>query len=78
LAQGSNRGRWSYRGLLLNRFTDLEFDYATGEEDGVNDDDDDDCPFLEKGDSWKIQRGGDLLGLDSAFMQTLLLQIQTY
>jgi len=65
LAQGSNRGRWSYRGLLLNRFTDLEFDYATGEEDGVNDDDDDDCPFLEKGDSWKIQRGGDLLGLDS-------------
>ena len=26
LAQGANRGRWSYRGVLLNRFTDLEID----------------------------------------------------
>jgi len=43
LAQGRNRGRWSYRGLLLNRCTNL---------------------LLEDG--WRIQRGGDLLGLDSS------------
>ena len=32
LAQGKNRGRWSYRGVLLNRFTDLEFDGENGKD----------------------------------------------
>mmetsp|Transcript_28636 Transcript_28636/g.33283 ORF Transcript_28636/g.33283 Transcript_28636/m.33283 type:complete len:724 (+) Transcript_28636:24-2195(+) len=56
LAQGANRGRFSYRGVLLNRFTDLVFDSETVEQKERN----------SQGSGWKIQRGGDLLGLDSS------------
>ena len=56
LAMGEKRGKWSYRGLMLNRHTNSillgsDDDTATVEE-------------YER-DSWKLQRGGDLLGLDS-------------
>lgn len=56
LAMGDKRGKWSYRGLMLNRHTNSillgsDDDTATVEE-------------YER-DAWKIQRGGDLLGLDS-------------
>ena len=57
LAQGAGRGRWSYRGVLLNRPTDLVFDGATGEQTcGENG---------KREDGWNILRGGDLAGLDS-------------
>lgn len=52
LAQGDNRGRWSYRGILLNRYTDLCFDSETGEQ--------------STGKGWNVHRGGDLLGLNSS------------
>mmetsp|Transcript_8340 Transcript_8340/g.20476 ORF Transcript_8340/g.20476 Transcript_8340/m.20476 type:complete len:257 (+) Transcript_8340:1-771(+) len=48
LARGLKRGRWSYRGLLLNRCTNSG-----------------DCDDDERS-SWRLQRGGDLLGLDSS------------
>lgn len=51
LAQGANRGRWSYRGLLLNRLTNLTQQSGSCNADlGI----------------WRVQRGGDLLGLESA------------
>jgi len=56
LAQGANRGRWSYRGVLLNRFTELVFDDATGEQQ----------TRTSKESGWNIQFGGDLCGLDSS------------
>lgn len=57
LAQGAGRGRWSYRGVLLNRPTDLVFDGATGEQMyGENN---------EHEDEWNVLRGGDLAGIDS-------------
>lgn len=62
LAQGANRGRWSYRGVLLNRFTDLAFDQQTEEEVRSMSE--------NKGSYWNIQRGGDLLGLDTSDGQT--------
>ena len=52
LSQGDNRGRWSYRGILLNRYTDLCFDSETGEQ--------------STGKGWNVHRGGDLLGLNSS------------
>jgi putative AlgH/UPF0301 family transcriptional regulator len=56
LAEGKNKGRWSYRGILLNRFTKLVFDSATGEQMTQD----------SKGAGWNIQFGGTLLGLDSS------------
>ena len=61
LAQGAKRGRWSYRGLLLNRLTNL----------GLECDGDDDLATAQfevdaNSDVWRIHRGGDLLGLESA------------
>ena len=53
LANGDKYGRWSYRGLLLNRLTDLLY------VDSNNNDD-----VYDKG--WQVHRGGDLLGLDSS------------
>jgi len=49
LANGDKYGRWSYRGVLLNRITDLLY------VDSNNDD------VYDRG--WKVHRGGDLLGL---------------
>jgi putative AlgH/UPF0301 family transcriptional regulator len=40
LAQGAGRGRWTYRGILLNRMTDLTL--FPDDESNVDDDDDDD------------------------------------
>ena len=57
LAQGAGRGKWSYRGVLLNRPTDLVFDDATGEQKHGT---------MSEVDGWKILRGGDLAGLDSS------------
>lgn len=57
LAQGAGRGRWSYRGVLLNRPTDLIFDGATGEQMDAGNGEHQDC--------YNILRGGDLGGLDS-------------
>ena len=57
LAQGAGRGKWSYRGVLLNRPTDLVFDDATGEQKHGT---------MSELDGWKILRGGDLAGLDSS------------
>lgn len=56
LAMGEKRGKWSYRGLMLNRHTNS---ILLGS--------DDDTATVEEyeSDTWKIQRGGDLLGLDS-------------
>jgi len=51
LANGDKYGRWSYRGLLLNRLTDLLY---------IDSDND----VYDRG--WKVHRGGDLLGLDSS------------
>eukprot|EP00956_Cyclotella_meneghiniana_P005783 scaffold7493_cov58-Cyclotella_meneghiniana.AAC.3 len=61
LAQGEKRGRWSYRGLLMNRCTNL----MLGE---VDDDGNPTTTSLitEASNEWRIQMGGDLLGLDSA------------
>ena len=60
LAQGEKRGRWSYRGLLLNRCTNL----MLGEVD--DDGNPTTTPLTEDSNEWRIQMGGDLLGLDSA------------
>lgn len=57
LALGDNRGRWAYRGLLLNRFTDLKMFGS------------DDITITKEEcdrDVWNVQQGGDLLGLDSS------------
>ena len=56
LAMGEKRGKWSYRGLMLNRHTNSVLLGSDGE-----------TATLEEYecDTWKIQRGGDLLGLDS-------------
>ena len=51
LAQGAKRGRWSYRGILLNRCTDLSIVM------------DDETIISTNGE--RIHRGGDLLGLHS-------------
>lgn len=64
LANGANRGRWSYRGLLLNRPTNL----MLGESDGdhiATPIQLSDCANTDS-DPWRVQRGGDLLGLESA------------
>jgi len=67
LAQGAGRGRWSYRGVLLNRPVDLVFDEATGEQkQGQN---------AEGKDCWNVLRGGDLAGLDSIDGETEFLCI---
>ncbi len=64
LALGANRGRWSYRGILLNRFTDLVFDDETGEQQER-------CTSNHNHNrGWNIHRGGDLLGLNSADGET--------
>ena len=59
LAIGANRGRWSYRGLLLNRCANME-----------NFGSDDITTTTNKEeynrDVWSIQRGGDLLGFESS------------
>ncbi len=66
LALGANRGRWSYRGILLNRFTDLVFDDETGEQwESYAHRNELDC---KRG--WNIHRGGDLLGLNSSDGET--------
>lgn len=64
LADGANRGRWSYRGLLLNRGLDLELveDYKHGKLTTTH--------LTEKSGAWRIQRGGDLLGLNSSSSDT--------
>jgi len=56
LAMGEKRGKWSYRGIMLNRHTNSMLFGS-----------DDDTATIEEYecDTWKIQRGGDLLGLDS-------------
>jgi len=54
LANGDKYGRWSYRGLLLNRLTDLLYVDSSNNNDDVYDKE------------WKVHRGGDLLGLDSS------------
>jgi len=56
LAMGEKRGKWSYRGIMLNRHTNSMLFGS-----------DDDTATMEEYecDTWKIQRGGDLLGLDS-------------
>jgi putative AlgH/UPF0301 family transcriptional regulator len=56
LAMGEKRGKWSYRGLMLNRATNS---MLLGS--------DDDTSTLEEyeRDTWIFQRGGDLLGLNS-------------
>ena len=56
LALGEKRGKWSYRGLMLNRHTNS---VLLGSDDETATIEENDC------DTWKIQRGGDLLGLDS-------------
>lgn len=60
LAQGNNRGRWSYRGLLLNRYTD-QIMFGSHNETKTREE--------FENDTWRIQRGGDLLGLDSSETQ---------
>ena len=60
LSQGEKRGRWSYRGLLLNRCTTL----MLGEDD--DDGNSTTTPLTEDSNEWRIQMGGDLLGLYSA------------
>mmetsp|Transcript_34194 Transcript_34194/g.61403 ORF Transcript_34194/g.61403 Transcript_34194/m.61403 type:complete len:568 (-) Transcript_34194:437-2140(-) len=64
LARGRNRGRWSYRGVLLNRVTNLLIlnDNSTIIEEQQQQQTD----LVYKGEGWRIQRGGDLLGLDSS------------
>ena len=69
LAQGAGRGRWSYRGVLLNRPTDLVFDGTTGEQ-----------MHEENGkhqDAWSVLRGGDLAGLDSFDGETEFICLHT-
>ena len=64
LAQGAKRGRWSYRGLLLNRCTNRVL--------GENDHDGNpttlpiDKDAINEENVWRIERGGDLLGLESS------------
>jgi putative AlgH/UPF0301 family transcriptional regulator len=57
LAMGDKRGRWSYRGLLLNRCTNSlmvhDHDVVTTNMEEY------------ERDTWIVQRGGDLLGLSS-------------
>ena len=65
LAQGAGRGRWSYRGLMLNRlagarFAAAEDEWSSGDENG------DVTSAAAKDGSWPVFRGGDLLGLDSS------------
>ena len=78
LAQGANRGRWSYRGVLLNRFTDLEIDLDGAGASEIRPDIDSGIHTeleseIETGEPQKhkryrsrlnVQRGGDLLGLN--------------
>ena len=68
LAQGAKRGRWSYRGLLLNRCTDLVFESANVKENESNNKEisEEQQKKCSEGGGWNIQRGGDLLGLDSS------------
>jgi putative AlgH/UPF0301 family transcriptional regulator len=56
LAMGEKRGKWSYRGLMLNRHTNSILLGSDGETSTLEE---------YECDAWKIQRGGDLLGLDS-------------
>ena len=83
LAEGANRGRWSYRGVLLNRFTDLVLydvdDSSSSSSSSSNSSESESESESETGgeeqkhmnisqekSGWKIQRGGDLLGIDSS------------
>jgi len=74
LAQGANRGRWSYRGLLLNRFTDLVFETEHTNESNSNNNgkriSEEQQKQCSEGGGWNIHRGGDLLGLDSSNRHT--------
>ncbi|KAL7529622.1 hypothetical protein ACHAXR_003057, partial [Thalassiosira sp. AJA248-18] len=73
LAGGNKRGRWSYRGLLLNRCTNLLLE-ANNENDNNNataaweqrQTTTSGNEEEEEQSRWRIQRGGDLLGLDSS------------
>jgi putative AlgH/UPF0301 family transcriptional regulator len=56
LAMGEKRGRWSYRGLMLNRATNSIL---------LGSDDDTSTMEEYERDTWMLQRGGDLLGLNS-------------
>lgn len=56
LAHGDRRGRWSYRGLMLNRCTDLADAVVAS---CANDEEDGSCVEY-------VRRGGDLMGLDSS------------
>jgi len=73
LAQGANRGRWSYRGILLNRFTDLVVGVDVNDDNYEDDYDSEtdtktvkrqNCHAKGYRSRLNVQRGGDLLGLN--------------
>lgn len=60
----SNRNRgWSYRGIFLNRLTNLSFDDETRQQRKEG-------PSLNQDGAWNIQWGGDLLGIQAEDGQT--------
>ena len=67
LAEGDGRGRWSFRGLMLNRCTS-DFSHCGNHQRDIQNTS---STYVEPWgqtppNGWRVHRGGDLLGLDSS------------